>query len=493
MGFNYIWRQFHVNHIFMLKKDVLWLLLCMAIAVAMRFFSFFPSVINHDESTYIVIANALTKGYVYFVDFIDTKPPGVFMLLAGIIKLVGNSVFAIRFSVAVLIAITAFLLYKAKIKQTGNYRAAKAASVIYIMALSVFTFYGVSVNTELFFNFFTAAALLVFWYRKNNYQLIWVGFLLGIGFVIKYMVLLDAFAIGLYVLIKKVAEKQFSGRLLWQLSLFTLAFFVPFAILMLYYKGIGYLPDLLFYTFHVSKNYSVETTFWSTLKFVLDFHIRFLPIVLMAVLVIVQKRKQSYSHFSLFYLLWYFSVIIAVILPGKTFGHYFIQLMLPLSFIAADLFIIYPKLIKTYSYTHNKLIFKFLVIIFIVGNMFLQKKDYYDKPDYPSDVAAYLASKLNSDDVLYTGGCQHIIYFLLDTESPTAYVHRSILSNPELCKALNVNKHEAYTNIKVKQPAYMLFENDKQPSDLSSYTKNNYELDTVVQNKVFIYRRKAEN
>ena len=44
------------------------------LSLVMRFFSFFPSVMDHDESTYLVIADALRHGDVYLRDVIDTKP-----------------------------------------------------------------------------------------------------------------------------------------------------------------------------------------------------------------------------------------------------------------------------------------------------------------------------------------------------------------------------------------------------------------------------------
>ncbi|HQW03396.1 MAG TPA: hypothetical protein PLR30_13010, partial [Saprospiraceae bacterium] len=52
------------------------------LSLVMRLFSFFPSVMDHDESTYLVIADALRHGDVYLRDVIDTKPIGIFTLLA---------------------------------------------------------------------------------------------------------------------------------------------------------------------------------------------------------------------------------------------------------------------------------------------------------------------------------------------------------------------------------------------------------------------------
>ena len=120
----------------------------------MRFFSFFPSVINHDESTYLVIANSLLDGSIYLKDYIDTKPPGIFYLFALLIKIVGPNIFLMRVFGALTVAATAFLLFLAKKRQFGNYKASFLTGFLYILATSIFTYYGVSINTELYFNLF---------------------------------------------------------------------------------------------------------------------------------------------------------------------------------------------------------------------------------------------------------------------------------------------------------------------------------------------------
>jgi hypothetical protein len=66
------------------KKPVRFLLLFCLLAVTLRFFSFFPSVIDHDESTYLEIARMLLSGKILYVDMVDIKPPGIFLILAGL-------------------------------------------------------------------------------------------------------------------------------------------------------------------------------------------------------------------------------------------------------------------------------------------------------------------------------------------------------------------------------------------------------------------------
>ena len=81
------------------------------LSTVMRFFSFFPSVMDHDESTYLVIADALRNGDVYLRDVIDTKPIGIFTLLAIFQLFFGKSILIFRIITAIWIALTAWMLY----------------------------------------------------------------------------------------------------------------------------------------------------------------------------------------------------------------------------------------------------------------------------------------------------------------------------------------------------------------------------------------------
>ena len=123
-------------------------LLFLGTAILLRIFSFFPSVINHDESTYIVIADGLLRGQMYWVDSIDIKPVGIFLIYAAFLKIGAGSIFMLRFFTAIWVAGTAYFLYRAKMVMGSDDRAARASGMVYLVMCSLFTFYCVSPNTE---------------------------------------------------------------------------------------------------------------------------------------------------------------------------------------------------------------------------------------------------------------------------------------------------------------------------------------------------------
>ncbi len=85
-------------------------LMFVLISVGLRFFSFFPSVLDHDESTYLIIGRDILHGKSLYSDVTDTKPVGIFLFYAGLEFLFGSSIFWKRFVFAVIVGLTGFLI-----------------------------------------------------------------------------------------------------------------------------------------------------------------------------------------------------------------------------------------------------------------------------------------------------------------------------------------------------------------------------------------------
>ena len=175
----------------------------LALSLLLRWGTSFISVINHDESTYIVIADALRNGAVYLRDVIDTKPIGIFWLYAGMEWVTGGSIVGLRLLTTAVVALTAFLLFLTARRPFGSDAMGWAAGLAYPCLCSLYTYYGISPNTELFFNAFTVAAVAVAVAprvgpagRPAFWQWPVAGVLLGAAAVIKPFVAADALAFG---------------------------------------------------------------------------------------------------------------------------------------------------------------------------------------------------------------------------------------------------------------------------------------------------------
>ena len=197
-----------------------WLIAFFLLCIALRWGSYFISVINHDESTYVVIADEMLRGETYLKDVIDTKPIGIFWIYMAIIKLTGGSIAALRVAASFVVALGAWGLYFTGRRATGNERIGIAAGVIYCWICSVFTYYGLSPNTEIFFNVLTISAVALAVaprIRQEANDPFWhwpvAGLLLGMAMVIKPFAAAESLAIGLFMVWFYGSRKQI-GRML---------------------------------------------------------------------------------------------------------------------------------------------------------------------------------------------------------------------------------------------------------------------------------------
>lgn len=432
------------------------------LAFLMRIFSFFPSVIDHDESTYILIADALRDGQVYLRDVTDTKPIGIFTLFALFQSLFGESIVMIRIITTLWIALTAWMICQVLRLWTGRdtnrYNPAPVAGgIIYIFITSIYTFYGISPNTELFFNLFTIIALyLILWDRGTGWFVL-AGLLLGIGFMIKYVVLFDAIAIGLFYLWRQwsAGKKWFYG--MTRCVLMGLGFAVPFLVTWMYYRQLGMEATFLFFSFEVSGRYIINPPWHEYGISVVQFFLRYLPVSVWYFYCLWYWRSTK-PDLAVLGALWSSLVIIIILVPGKLFGHYYIQFMLPFCLLAGHFFNVDHTPGRLLAWMRKPALGYPLLALIIIINMLFQKHDYFDKPDYSKEVANYLNARLEPGDILYTGNFNQIIYHLTHTKSPTPYIHRSLIWDIANNHALNIRQEEEWDNILDQNPRFVLLE-----------------------------------
>jgi len=469
------------------KKHGTTALLFLLTALALRFLSLFPAVINHDESTYIVIADALLNGQTYWIDVVDTKPVGIFLVYAGLEWLFGSSIFALRVFATLMVVLTAYGVYRAKLQLGSHPGAARAAGMIFIFLCSLFTFYGVSPNTETYFVALTALAFWLISGQPSSLRSWMAGVLLGIGFVIKYVVLFDALAFAALLLLRDASWRTF-----WrQWVPMGVGMTLPFLSVLWYYAQLGALDTFLFYTFELSSRYPETSSFMDYVKSPLDFFLRFFPVTLLLGSVLLHRFSFPYKHWGV---LWGVLVLIIVLLPGTFYGHYYIQLMLPVSFLAGEAFGVqtdrHPRWLRWFLRPVPGGVFLGMVLIL---NWVFQKKDYLDRRDYPRILTEYISPHLDADDQVYFANDAHIGYFLLDRLSPIKYVHPSLFWSEKHVQALDINVSAQMDSLKASDPEFILFKQDDRLESRAlfwSWLQAEYQLESTID-RFQIYRSRA--
>lgn len=461
----------------------LFLVAFVGLSIGLRLLSFPFSVIDHDEATYMVIAQELLKGKAYYIDVWDTKPIGIFWVFAAIINTFGHSVVAVRLFAAAVIGTTAYLLFLAARRWGQAPAAAALAGLAYpvLCSLHKWTF---PANSEIFFNLFTALGLYFFLGKKNSLNFFLTGLAIGIGFLIKYFVLFDLAAFWLFYIVffQKNADRQPLGTPIKNTAAMGLGFILPIAAVFFYYFFIGLFEAFWFNTFELPGKYAGGFEPLKALNFLLEFQLIYLPFVL-AFYVLVFKGKDR--KFALFVGLWTAMVWLATLLTGKFFLHYYFQLLLPLCFALSAL----PgsgTTTERFITRHRTRLLSALGFILLSWNIFLQYDSFILKPDFQRKTANYLAGRMQDADVLYCNQ-SNILYFLLKKSPPTRYVHPTLLTKEEHIKAVGVLVEAEFEKILGQKPRLLVLENPVAPA-LQTYVAKHCRLVKKIGPGIRVYQ-----
>ncbi|HSZ11933.1 MAG TPA: glycosyltransferase family 39 protein [Rhizomicrobium sp.] len=155
-------------------RQSLWLCGFVLLAFALRYGSLTREVINADESTFMVMAQDVLRGHLPYVRLFDNKPPGIFLAVAGIMALFGQSLAVVRLSGGACLVVAASINF-AICKRLTDEMSAGFASLAMIAAAS--NHLGLHTSAELPIVMFLMAAL---WLMIARSERLWAAFLAGI-------------------------------------------------------------------------------------------------------------------------------------------------------------------------------------------------------------------------------------------------------------------------------------------------------------------------
>ena len=472
----------------------------------MRWPSFDQSVIDHDESTYIVIGQAVWRGELLYTDVWDTKPAGIFLLFGFILKLFGGSIFTIRMLATVAITLTSLCLYQAKRCWGHSWSESILSGALCVMMCSAYRF-GLPAHIELFFMPCVAAALWILIARDTLMSATLAGLVLGLGFIVKYVILFDIIPLALIFFIRPLWNAWRDDRDHLRVHLRRATFFVcaaalPFASLHLAFALTGNFDDFYQATYVIPRRYVSSgnaEVFWRMIK---RFHYDYIWVLipfylslswsLMNTIRPANHRGLTSTYSSrrvevLFGALWYLSVWVSVLIPGKPFTHYFLQLSLPTAFLA-------PRILSKLAVPWLQRSAFIMIALFMMGYAGQRASEhhrvYHNRVDVPREVAAYLRPKLKPHDRIYTANFDHILYHLLELDSPTKYVHRSLLTNPQHLKTLALDPLDELAHILRQKPRFILTVNRYRHRALNEALRRDYRRLKVFYRRYHVYERK---
>ena len=459
--------------------------------------SFMQSVIDHDESTYIVIGEAIWRGELLYTDVWDTKPAGIFLIFGAALKLFGGSVYTIRVLATLAITLTAIALTFAKRRLGMSWLEGITSGALCVLMCSAQT-YGLPAHIELFFIPGVAIAL---WMLSGQgspgvMRTTVAGLALGLAFIVKYVALFDAIALTLPLLLypcyRALRDGTERASHMRRLLIFAVVFALPFALLHLAFTLTGNFQAFYEATYVIPGRYvnmgsdAARWRLWVELHRVYPYITSALYLSLLLGILRWLKTRRGGLELSLA-TLWVLCAWASVLTPGKPFTHYLLQLALPISFYAPRALSLIP--LKALS---RACLSVTLISIFIYGDQRAEtyQRVYRHRPDVPREAAAYLRGRLEPQDLIYTANFDHILYHLLQRRSPTKYVHRSLLTNPKHLKTLALDPQREIAHILSQRPRFILTVGRYRHRALNEALRRDYQRVKTLRRRHFIYERR---
>ncbi len=519
------------------------------LVVLLRFSSFFQSVLSWDESLYLLVAEKLLDGYPPYTEIWDNKPPGIYFLFSLALIVFGHSVASIRIIACIAITITCYFLYRIGNSIGKNGTAIGLLAGIFY-ALASLNNGGIASNTDIFFTPLVTIAFYLFLSQENhldldqssnfkqNFKLIIIGFILGIAFEIKYVVIFDFIALLLIMatiiyLKEQRITKYFS--IIKFSFLLAIGFIFPFLIVTLWYVVNKNIDAYLFANFAANKARTVDNAFaWvipakaiaDQIKTNLVFWVCLFSTPLY-LLFFKNNLNSKERRIVTSLLVWFFIDLLCICLlfRGFFYGHYFLQITPALCLIAS--YLITKLVFSGIRAEGNRGLVKhyfvlavlLMILIYnqagehlILGTKYVyfrQVKGIENWEDAPAAIGKYIQTRIRKDDYIYVVDYEPIIYFLTQAKIPTKYAFPPFLvRRNDLPNVAGINPFQELDFIMQKKPVYLVKKADENDiyykidetkpfyAKLNKYIQKNYIIEHSIQasppsGKVNLYRFKG--
>lgn len=452
-------------------------LLTIILAVlALRLPSAFQSVIDWDESIYILVSRELLNGFLPYTAVFDHKPIGLYYIFATFLGVFGDDAFSVRI-LGMGAVIGSCVLLRQILIDFGGVRSSTALTLALAYAVATGGLGGAATNTEILANFLTLSwifAVLVGVRTNNIWPFLWAGVAMGLSFQINYLAGLTilGFAAG-YLLLRLSHEPKYQDAL-QAFVVDGLVIFCGFAaasavlIVPLYFSGVieQYFELQSAYLF----NYRPEVSTAESLERFFETAQAFLPLVAIVWFgwVLGARRDRivqgcdtlSFTSLARFLLPILIAAFVALSTSFRFYQHYFLLLLPPLFLLCGLVLARFPP---------QTLFVRFGVVLLVVASFNLGIRGFIEAgrggavaaqmlfaPETKADPSRALAQKikplLKEGDTIYVACNQTILYQLVGVSPPTQFAHYPHSLAESYAKAFGVTVDDRIDEILAMRP-----------------------------------------
>ena len=452
--------------------------LLLLITILVRFPWFFPSVINWDESTYILMGQSVLDGNLPYIGFWEMKPPLAHFFYGTFIGLFGKSIISIRFAGALCISIISFFTYLIG-KKICNFNVGIYSSILFIFS-TIYIPGGQSTMTE-FVALVPLIGLVYFLINKENLttkDFFISGILIAIASMIRTNLIFVAIPLGLFFLIilknKKLLE-IIKCNFFYVFGFFLIIFFTFVPYLTIGSKEVWLNNVILTPIKYSSSQLSILESLTHYIFFLLRIFVNFdsnslinffLWIISILGIIFISINWKKFLIIKekafLIILIFFFSILFSILKSGTGHPHYLIQIF-PLLSIISIFFLNYAlenkKKIILIATIFSISIFSIPVVkgyIPLTKNFFLNKKL---ESDPIIEIKKFMEKENKNNESVYFL-TDHIIHWFTNTKPLTrAISHPSNIAKEFLLNEIvgeKTSSKREMAKILNKKPKYIV-------------------------------------
>src|SRR5438874_925144 len=320
-----------------------------ALVVILRAPTLLPSMYTIDEAYYSTIAIDMLDGGTVYRTAVDTKPPGMYYIYAGVFRVTGsNNLFAVHLLAIFVVVATALVLRRIGARVADDWAGAWSGIGYAVFVHAYWPRDTLGANSEIFASLLLALSVLVFLQgrKKPAFGLMFLsGALVGLATLIR-----QPSAVNLGALLACLAyswlilRSHSFARVLAAGSGVVIGFIAVIAALAGYYQLQGNLYDAYVWAWAFGIRYvESEKTFGYVLKRLVTVH---LAVILLSGLLwyfgIWQAvetlrsfwRRRAVSPEAVLLILWLSLTYLAIFIGWRFLGHYYLAVLPPLSILS---------------------------------------------------------------------------------------------------------------------------------------------------------------
>jgi len=499
------------------RRDAVTAAVLLALVLFLRLGSFGNSVLDPDESLYLLIAQGILDGHTPYVEIWDHKPPGIYYLFAAAQFLFGRSIGAIRLLSCLAVWASCVLLVRFGRDVLSSTPVGYIAAGVY--AAFSLTNDGLAANTEIFFTPFVIGGLYLI--ARNSYaarstggraSLFTAGLCFGIALQIKYVVVFELM-LALAVAFAHWRQKDRQPRdLAVTMAMLAAGLLLPLSLVVALFLIAGAFSDYWYANFVANAIHSSNTP-WSLAAIARAGLVQFRDNLLLWCAVIasavwwkMEPEPRSATKRQLLLLVaWLAAAGIAVCVTRRFYPHYSLQMLPALSLITA--FICWHSVAAGSAITRRRRAAP-LALMLLPGVILVVYKPVEESvvtaramlmtgntpKDEPATIAEYLNAQISPDAYLYVPDYQPVLYYLVHARRPTRYLFPQFLTSRHFSRVAGVDPSRELEFIFVqRRPEYVVAANlpssTRFGQTLSGYLTHDYTQERVFQGAT-VYRRK---